>query len=242
MEGSPMPMDQGHYRTCVGYAFAQSMAVGVRSKYNVALCAEKVVEKVKTLCPCWEGYDTEQMTMDWNAKVDSNPAGASFDVGDQVYCIKVDAKRINTFDDAYKEVAVLQTMLLPTATIGTATDGHDRHSVVLMRPYPGERKIQALNSWGANQMHMEVTPTNFQYAVRVEPMILSATKILPQVEKMAIPPVHKLFTSTLKQGLFNWINNPRMQSVALLVNVHSDAQQKVTHAIKQLTDNVTNLE
>jgi hypothetical protein len=65
-----MPLDQGRHRTCVGYAFAQAMSVGVRNKYGVALDPEQVVAKVKTLCPCWNGHNTKRMPIDWNAAVD----------------------------------------------------------------------------------------------------------------------------------------------------------------------------
>jgi hypothetical protein len=137
----------------------------------------------------------------WNFAVDDNPAGASFDIGDKLYRIKVrwNDQRMNTFDKAYAEVASLQGMLYPTAFISTRTDGHGRHSVALMHSCPGEKMIQALNSWGTKKMHMEVTPTNFLGAMWLEPEIVSVKKDGRPVE---IPAVSKIFAATLGQGLF----------------------------------------
>jgi hypothetical protein len=179
------------------------MAVGVRNKYGVALSAETVVEKVKTMCPCWNGHNTKRMPIEWNAVVDANPIGASFAIGDKLYRIKVEAKAIDTFDEAYAEVTSLQTMLFPTATISTSTDGHGLHSVALMRPFPGQRKIQALNSWGTSEMYMDVAPTNFQSAMRLEPEIVFLEKDGRPVE---IPAVLNIFTVTLGQGLFQVVH------------------------------------
>jgi hypothetical protein len=196
MEGCPMPLDQGDFGTCVAYAFAQTVAVGVRNKYGVALDANKVVEKVKTLCPCWNGSNTELMPSQWNAQVDANPDGASFDIGDgNIYLIKVDSSRINTFQQAYRDISRSQTMLYLTATISYQ---QGLHSVALMRIHPKLDVIQALNSWGASEMFMNVTQSNFQYAMRVEPEIVSVKQ---NTVPVAIPAVEDIFTATLHEGI-----------------------------------------
>ncbi len=59
-------LNQGGHGTCVAYAFSQVMTTGLQEKYGVACDAVKLVEKVKALCPCWEGHETESMMGEWN--------------------------------------------------------------------------------------------------------------------------------------------------------------------------------
>ena len=59
-------LNQGKHRTCVGYAFSRVMTECLHEKYGIACDAAKFVEKVKALCPCWEGHETEDMLREWN--------------------------------------------------------------------------------------------------------------------------------------------------------------------------------
>ena len=59
-------LNQGGHGTCVGYAFSRIMTDCLHEKYGIAGDAEKFVEKVKALCPCWEGHETEDMLREWN--------------------------------------------------------------------------------------------------------------------------------------------------------------------------------
>ena len=51
-------------------------------------------------------------------------------------------------------------------------------------------KMSALNSWGAQKTYMDVTPSNFQYAMTFEPTIVSVHK--GSAEK-AVPPVQEVY-------------------------------------------------
>ena len=61
-------MNQGDAGTCVAYAFTLALSQGVDAKYGIAFDPAILVEKVKTLCPCWEGHRTERMPAEWNEK------------------------------------------------------------------------------------------------------------------------------------------------------------------------------
>ena len=63
-------------------------------------------------------------------------------------------------------------MMMP-CTITTGTAGHGRHSVALTACVPAdEGKMVALNSWGAQQTYMDVTPSNFVLAMTFDPVIV----------------------------------------------------------------------
>ena len=51
-----MPLNQGQAGTCVGYAFAAAVSQNLLAKYGVPVDPEKLADKVKTLCPCWDGH------------------------------------------------------------------------------------------------------------------------------------------------------------------------------------------
>ena len=67
MERAALPLNQGGFGTCVGHAFAQALTTAIQMKYGVPCDPTLVVEKVKTLCECWDGHHTARMPEEWNA-------------------------------------------------------------------------------------------------------------------------------------------------------------------------------
>lgn len=61
LASAALPLNQGRFGTCVGHAFAQALTTGVQEKYGVPCYPTLVVEKIQTLCECWEGHFTERM-------------------------------------------------------------------------------------------------------------------------------------------------------------------------------------
>lgn len=175
MERAALPLNQGGFGTCVGHAFAQALTTAIQMKYGVPCDPTLVVEKVKTLCECWDGHHTARMPEEWNA-VHANSRASIEDMDKRRrYNVRVDCRRIDDFAAARREMLRaehLRTMMPCTITTGAA--GHSRHSVALTACVPGrDDKMSALNSWGAQKTYMDVTPSNFQYAMTFEPTIVS---------------------------------------------------------------------
>ena len=174
VKGKVLNQRQGH--TCVAYSFALAMTQGLQSKYDIGCDPALFVEKVKALCPCWEGHQTELMPKEWNDVHDSNGAFIE-DVDHQLrYHVKVESRKIDSFDEAYREMdrAKALEMFLP-CTIITNDKNHSQHSVALKATVPGGT-MQAQNSWGSQQVHMTVTRENFLCAITFDPIITAAKK------------------------------------------------------------------
>lgn len=114
----PPVLDQGKFGTCVGYAFAQALAQGILSMYGVACNPEIIAEKVKVLCPCWKGHQTERMPEEWNNKL--NEAGATIENLDRGkrYRVKVNFRKVDLF---------ASRGILRAGTCGGAEDVHAVH-------------------------------------------------------------------------------------------------------------------
>ena len=167
-----MPMNQGKQGTCVGYAFSNTLAHNLLGKYAVPISPEKLVEKVKTLCPCWDGHNIDKMCDEWNAK--HTDTGARLENQDQdgkLYVVKVQYTRIDNIEEAYDLLRRTQGVLHMMAVISTQEDGHGLHAVMLSMPFRKRPEMQAINSWGAVQALIEVNRANFKYAVTVDPEI-----------------------------------------------------------------------
>jgi hypothetical protein len=171
MERAALPLNQGGFGTCVGHSFAQALTTGIQVKYGVPCDPTLVVEKVKTLCECWDGHHTARMPEEWNAVHASSRASIEDMDKRRRYNVRVDCRRIDDFAAARREMLRaehLRTMM--PCTIATDAAGHSHHSVALNACVPGcDDKMSALNSWGAQKTYMDVTPSNFQYAMTFEP-------------------------------------------------------------------------
>ena len=167
------------------------MTTGLHEKYEIACDAEKFVEKVKALCPCWEGHETEDMLREWNEQ-HARPGAAIEDVDQRRrYNVKVEYTKITSFAEACAEMERQEALkLLMPCTISTDQQGHELHAVSLRGTAPGG-KMEAVNSWGANQSLLEITPANFRYAIRFDPIITAAAK--SGGVHIAIPPVRRIF-------------------------------------------------
>jgi len=184
-------LNQGEHGTCVAYAFSLGMTTGLREKYDIACDPEKFVEKVKALCPCWEGHDTERMVEEWNEK--HATAGAAIEDVDQRqrYNVKVEYSRISSFEETHAEMERQEALkLLMPCTMSTDAQGHELHAVALRSTVPGGT-MEAVNSWGAKESLLSVTKANFFYAIRFDPLITAATKSgdIP----LEIPKVREIF-------------------------------------------------
>ena len=116
------------------------------------------------------------MPKEWNDVHDSNGAFIE-DVDHQLrYHVKVESRKIDSFDEAYREMdrAKALEMFLP-CTIITNDKNHSQHSVALKATVPGGT-MQAQNSWGSQQVHMTVTRENFLCAITFDPIITAAKK------------------------------------------------------------------
>jgi len=184
-------LNQGGHGTCVGYAISLVMTAVLLEKYGIACDPEKFVEKVKALCPCWEGHDTERMVEEWNEK--HATAGAAIEDVDQRqrYNVKVEYSRISSFEEAHAEMERQEALkLLMPCTMSTDAQGHELHAVALRSTVPGGT-MEAVNSWGAKESLLSVTKANFFYAIRFDPLITAATKSgdIP----LEIPKVREIF-------------------------------------------------
>ena len=179
------PLDQGQFGTCVGHAFSKCLVDGVLGKYAVPLKVEDILAAVKISCPCWEGKHLEPLTNEWNKNVAGNSSLYFSDVDNCCrYRVGVEIRRIDTVQEAYAEAQKTEGVLLLMTAIKTGADGHGSHAVAVDKPYKKPNEMRGLNSWGAEQTFMDVTPANFQYAVAFDPIILekkqgSRTKKIP---------------------------------------------------------------
>ena len=79
---------------------------------------------------------------------------------------------MDTTEEAYAHMQKVDGVLLMMVSIGTDATGHSNHALAVDKPYKKLNEMRGLNSWGATQAFMDVTSTNFNYAVTVEPVIL----------------------------------------------------------------------
>jgi hypothetical protein len=167
------PLNQGSFGSCAGYAFAKALADGVLGKYAVPLDVMEVLGAVKLLCPCWEGSRIETMCEQWNNKVGKRTSSWFADIDSECrYQVKVHSERLNTFEEAYAYMKEVSGVLFLLVAIKTDTDGHTNHAVVADKTYQGSA-MRGMNSWGANQVFMDITPDNFLRACVVEPILLA---------------------------------------------------------------------
>ncbi len=192
MEGATLPLNQGDFGTCVGHAFTQALTTAIQEKFGVPCDPVLVVEKIKVLCECWDGHSTDRMPVEWN-EVHAEPKAAIEDMDKRRrYNVRVDCRRIDDFAAARIEMLRAEHLrtMMPCA-ITTDAAGHPRHSVALYACVPSrEDKMIALNSWGAQDTHMDVTPSNFQYAMTFEPTIVSVHE---GSEEIAVPSVQEVY-------------------------------------------------
>ena len=169
----PPVLNQGKFGTCVAHAFAQALSQGLLSKYGVPCDAGAIVQTVKALCPCWNGHQTERMPEEWNKR--HNDPGATIEDVDKRkrYRVKVNFRKVDLFTEAYCELERAEELktYMP-CTITTSIERHDRHSVALASCIDG--KMEALNSWGANEVFKDVTPENFVFAITFDAEITAA--------------------------------------------------------------------
>lgn len=190
------PLNQGLFGTCTAHAAAQALSTGLQVKYGVICRSDVIVEKVKALCPCWDGRGLGVLVKNWNRVHDSE--GAAIEDVDRrlLYNVKVATpiRQIDSFDEVYQELGRVeaQRRMIPCA-IKAGAQGHDRHAVALVRCYPdSQKKMEALNSWGATQAYMDVTPSNFLSAVSFDVEII---RVRCGKRPEPVPPVREIYTA-----------------------------------------------
>ena len=164
------PLNQGGFGTCVGHAFAKALTDGLLGKYGVPINVQDILGAAKLKGDCWEGTQLAKMCAVWN----DNFEDSWFDDTDHKcrYRIKVNYQRLDTTEEAYAHMQKVEGVLLMMVSIKTDTTGHSRHALAVDKPYKKLNEMRGLNSWGATDAFWDVTSTNFNYAVTVEPVIL----------------------------------------------------------------------
>jgi hypothetical protein len=229
-------LNQGGGRTCVAHSFALAMTQGLQNKYEIGCDPTLFVEKVKALCPCWEGHQTELMPKEWN-EVHAND-GACIENLDRTmrYNVRVEFRKIDSFDEAHREMERAQAlhMYLPCTMI-TDDKGHPQHSVALKATLPGGT-MQAQNSWGAEQIHMTVTRENFICAITFDPIITAAVKSGGM--KQAVPPRSDAFRKRLarldEQEAASAANEEKYKNLESKVKDQADMIKTLIHENSEL--------
>ena len=172
----------------MGYAFAAAVSHNLLAKYGVPVEPEKLADKVKTLCPCWNGHWPDKMCAEWNAK--HKEQGAYLEDIDKSaqYSIKVDCKKLADIEKTYEKMKRVEGTMTLVCVIKTDTAGHKLHAVALTGAYRGKPNMKAINSWGAKKALMDVTRENFHSAFLVVPDIFDVQTL---AKKALVPPLQK---------------------------------------------------
>ena len=185
----------------MAYAFSSALAQGLLEKYSVVCDAELVVEKVKALCPAWDGHWIDKMAQEWNDK--HAESGASIEDTDKSfrYNVKIDFKMIESFTEANEEMKLVDKLrIYMPCTISTNINGHALHAVVLEKRVSSET-MEARNSWGAKQAFVEVSSANFRSAITFDPIITAATRGKSDGDAACgIPPVRKVYSQRMEES------------------------------------------
>ena len=183
-----MPMNQGQAGTCVGYAFAAAVSQNLLAKYGVPVHAEKIADKVKTLCVCWDGHWPDKMCAEWNAK-HKEPGSYLEDVDKSAqYSINVACEQLTDIEKTYEKMKHVQGTMTLICVIKTDAAGHSLHAVALTNAYRDKPNMYAINSWGASKALLDVTRENFHSAFVVMPGIVVVQK---NHKKALVPPLQK---------------------------------------------------
>ena len=140
-ERAEWPLNQGRFGTCVAHSFAHALATGLHEKYEVPCDPKLIVEKVKALCPCYDGHNTAMLPGEWN-EIHANPGAAIEDIDSgKRYAVTVNCQRLDNFEEEFvaMERADERKMMMPCSIdLGrtTSVDGHGWHSVALCRCVP----------------------------------------------------------------------------------------------------------
>jgi hypothetical protein len=137
------------------------------------------------------------MLGEWNT-THATPGAAIEDVDQRKrYNVQVEYTKITSFEEARAEMERQEALkLLMLCTMSTDQQGHELHAVALRSTAPGG-KMEAVNSWGANQSLVEITKANFCYAIRFDPLITAAAK--SGGVQIACPPVRKMFSDRVQE-------------------------------------------
>jgi hypothetical protein len=113
-----------------------------------------------------DGHDPAKIVEEWNARHKEDGASIEDIARKCRYNVVVDARKIEDFDAACFEMKMAEYMkMFMTCKMKTDTAGHEYHSVALIACMPSGKELQALNSWGPRNVHMEVSDKNFVYAM-----------------------------------------------------------------------------
>ena len=155
-------LNQGQFGTCVAHAFAKAFTDGVLGKYRVQLKILEICALAKSKVDMWEGSRLVDMCDAWN----DNFVDTWLQVTDNTCCrIKVEFQKLDTIGEAYAYMQKVEGALL----IMVSTGGH---ALAVNKPYKKVNEMRGVNSWGAEDVVIEVTAENFSYAVTVDPVIL----------------------------------------------------------------------
>ena len=171
--GAALPLDQGKFGTCVAHAIATALSQNLSEKFGVPCPAEKLVEKFKTLIPCYEGGKIKDYLEKWNTMHAED--GACIEYATWLYRVKFDFRKIDNFEEAYRAMQTAESQRMHmVGVIKTSQNGHSLHAVALQACVPGKEKMTSVNSWGATEPYKDVTLENFVHACTFDPIIVAA--------------------------------------------------------------------
>ena len=162
------PLDQGTQKTCVPHAFATAAAQGLLAKHGIVVDPEKLAEKFEERVESWQGMPIVDFCEKWNA-TRSSIWIKNCDNRER-YKLRLDASDpINDIVVAYEKLEKARGVLNLVCAVK-----HGRvksHAVTADMPYRAKPKMRAINSWGAVDAVIDVTPTSFQCALLIEPVV-----------------------------------------------------------------------
>ena len=240
----PMPDDQGQFGTCCGHAFSKAIVQGTLAKYGVALEQTAFTSQVKTLCPCFDGYDPILMCEHWNAALESNNGVWTEAMGGrQRYRVKVNFRKLDNIDDTHAELKKWQPTLVFVGVISTDEDGHSLHAVALHQAFDEAPCMAATNSWGNNRAIIDVAQHNFKYGVFLEPEIIACDDktTRPNPDNTMIPHT----TRSYKESKRRPKNDKRLDTLPDTLKREMSALRKQLHQVslrgivKRMSERIT---
>jgi hypothetical protein len=193
--------DQGRFgKKCVAYPFSVALAEGLLEKYGVTCSAEHIVEKIKTLCPCWDSHVLDRVAEEWNAEHAEPQASIESTEKAWRYNVRVDLKKISTFAEANDamERAEKLSMYMPCIIAKSARED-DLCAVALAKRVSSEM-MEARSSWGSERAFLDVWCDNFKEAITFDPVITAVVAMDGDSwTRHAIPPERKTYRQRLEE-------------------------------------------
>ena len=130
-----------------------------------------IFEKVKTLCPCYDGLEVLALVKSWNDK--GRHAGHWLEDGEMRYSIRVQCEEVKDIHKVWQRLDHMQGLEMMRAVVFTTEDRDpdQRHTMALSITYPEAPRMQALNSWASKDPVWDIDAGNFETAFIISPLI-----------------------------------------------------------------------